>query len=76
MLDKNIEKEIKCYYFDKCTRANVWSKTSICPRCKNNHWKNPKKNYYEYKYDSVGNILFILCMISIGILVFNICGFI
>lgn len=70
MLDKNIEKEIKCAYFDKCTKANVWSQTSVCPKCKHNKWINPKKDYYESKIDYIGNGLLSIIALLFIVLIF------
>lgn len=70
MLDRNIEKEIKCYYFDKCTQADVWSKSSKCPDCKHNKWENPKKDYYQPKTEAIEVIVAIVIFIGCCLLMF------
>ena len=46
MIVKNIKDEIVCEYTGQCSKYNVWSNGS-CVHCRNNKYKNPKKNYYK-----------------------------
>lgn len=66
MVVKNIKDEIVCEYTDKCSSYSVWS-NGTCKHCRNNKYKNPKKDYYKAPIGSdiamIVAVLFLLFVI-------------